>query len=92
MEISEEIVEHVARLARIKISKKERSKFAKQFKSILEFFSRIDEIDTGNVEPAFQPIDLKNVLREDEVKEFEWKPLANTRHKEEKYFKGPKIV
>jgi aspartyl-tRNA(Asn)/glutamyl-tRNA(Gln) amidotransferase subunit C len=87
-----ELVEHVAKLARIKILEEEKAEFASQFNSILQFFSKIDEVNTENVEPAFQPINLKNVLREDEVKKFDWDPLANTKHKENKHFKGPKIV
>ena len=92
MKIDENIVEHVAKLARIKISENEKKIFVEQFNSIFELFSKIDEVDTKDVEPAFQPIDLKNAFRDDEAKKFEWDPLANTKHKEGKYFKGPKIV
>lgn len=92
VKVDKKLVEHVAKLARIKISEEEKDEFTSQFDSILNFFSKIDEIDTENIEPAFQPINLKNVLREDEVKEFEWDPLANTKHKENKYFKGPRII
>ena len=92
VKVDKKLVEHVAKLARIKISEEEKEEFTSQFDSILNFFSKIDEINTENIEPAFQPINLKNVLREDEVKEFDWDPLANTKHKENKYFKGPRIV
>lgn len=92
MKIEKTTVEHVSKLARIKISEEEIEKFANQFESILKFFSMIDEIKETDVEPAFQPIEIKNSYREDEAKKFEWDPLSNTRHKEGEYFKGPRVV
>ncbi|MEM4397917.1 MAG: Asp-tRNA(Asn)/Glu-tRNA(Gln) amidotransferase subunit GatC, partial [Candidatus Woesearchaeota archaeon] len=61
---------------------------------ILTYFSEIQEIETENTKPSFDPIELKNNFREDIVK----KPidnetaLKNTMHKKEGYFKGPRIL
>lgn len=90
--IDKELVKRVADNARLKLTEEEVEKFTKQLEDILSTFKEIDEVDTKNVEPSFHPQEIKNVLREDEVKKFDWNPLENTKHKEGKYFKGPRIV
>lgn len=85
-------IEHVARLARIELTEEETKKFTAQLAGVLEAFRKIDEVDTAGVEPSFHPQPLQNEWREDEVKEWKWDPLDNTKHKEGKSFKGPRIV
>ncbi|MEM5834352.1 MAG: Asp-tRNA(Asn)/Glu-tRNA(Gln) amidotransferase subunit GatC [Candidatus Aenigmatarchaeota archaeon] len=92
MEIEEETLKYVTKIARLSLSEEEVKKFKNQLNQVLEAFKKIDEVDTSNLEPSFHPIEIKNVLRDDEEKKWEWEPLANTKHKEEKYFKGPRIV
>lgn len=65
-------VQHVAKLARLGITKKEEEKFAKELSAILDYFKELKKIDTFRVEPCFYPLSLETVLRCDEVKE---KPL-----------------
>jgi aspartyl-tRNA(Asn)/glutamyl-tRNA(Gln) amidotransferase subunit C len=91
-EISEKIVEHVAKLARLDLKKEEIKKFTRQLKDVLSAFEKIDEVDTAKVKPSFHPIEIKNVWREDFVRKWKWDALSNTVHKEKKYFRGPKIV
>ena len=85
-------MKRVAKVARLELTEDELKKFTEQLKSVLEAFKRIDEVDTAKVEPSFHPQPLSNDWREDEVKPWKWKPLENTKHKEGKNFKGPKIV
>lgn len=66
--ISRKEVEHIAWLARIELSKKEEEIFTEQLNRILEYFSKIDRVDTGKVEPTYHVLDLANVFRVDEVK------------------------
>ena len=61
-------VEHVAGLAKIGLSDEETEKFRGQLEEILEFVSRLQEVETKNVKPLNQTTGLKNVWREDEVK------------------------
>lgn len=63
--ISKEEVRHIAKLAGIKILKKEEEKFSKELSSILDFVSRLNEVDTSKVEPLAQVTGLKNVMRQD---------------------------
>jgi len=90
--IDKELIKRVADNARLKLTEQEIEKFTKQLEDILQAFKEIDKVNTDNVKPSFHPQEIKNVFREDKVKEWKWDTLANTKHKEKKYFKGPKIV
>ena len=91
-EIDKKLVDRVAKVSRVNLTDKEVEKFSKQFDDILKACKELDEVDTSNVEPSFHPVELKNVMRDDESRPWKWEPLSNTKHKEKKYFKGPKIV
>lgn len=94
MEVDRKLLEHVAEVARIKLNEEEIKRFLPQLKEALEFFSKLKEINTDNVKPSFQPVELKNAMRED--KERECLPqddaLSLTEHKKDGYFKGPRAV
>ena len=94
MEIDHKLLEHVAELARLKLSKEEIKKFLPQLKEALEFFSKLQGVDTGNAKPSFQPVELKNAMREDEEKKClpQDEALSLTEHKKDGYFKGPRAV
>lgn len=92
--IDKETVKKVAELARIELSEEELERFTKELEEIDKAFSKIQEVDTSNVEPAFHPIEIENIWREDVFKESfsQEEALSNTEHKENGYFKGPRIV
>ena len=92
--VNKELLLEVAKNARLKLSEKEIEKFLPQFKEVLESFSKLDEIDVSKEEPSFQPIQMKNVFREDVVKESvsQETALSNTSHKKDGYFKGPRVA
>jgi len=92
MEVNEETVRHIAKLARIKLDEKEVEQFKKDLSSILELFSKIENVETSD-EFTIQPVESNNKLREDKVEESlsEEEIFKNTKHKEEEFFKGPKI-
>lgn len=94
MEIDRKLLEHVAETARIRLNEEEIKKFLPQLKEALEFFSKLKDIDTGNVKPSFQPVEIKNVMREDAGGEClsQDDALSLTEHKKDGYFKGPRAV
>ena len=94
MKIDKKLIQHVAELARLKLTEKEIDKFSKQLKEVLEAFSKLDEVNTKDVKELIQPIELKNVMREDVVEESlsQEKALSQTELKKDGYFKGPKAV
>lgn len=94
MEVDRKLLEHVADVARIKLSEEEINKFLPQLREVLEFFSQLKEINTDNVKPSFQPVELKNAMREDKEEECvsQEDALSLTPHKKDGYFKGPRAV
>lgn len=90
--IDRKLIDRVSKNARLKLTEEETERFAKQLEDILDAFKKIDEVDTRDAKPSFHPQEIKNIWREDKAEKWEWEPLDNTKHKEGKYFKGPKIV
>ncbi len=90
--IDRELLVHLSRVSRLELTEEEQEKFTEQLKVILEAFREIDEVDTEGVEPSFQPLEVKNVWREDVATDWDWSPLANSRHREKSHIKGPRIV
>ena len=94
MKVDKKLIEHVAEVARLKLTEKEKDKFVKDFKEILNAFSTIDKCNTKNVKPSFQPVEIKDFIREDVVETSlsQEEALANTNNKKDGYFKGPRAV
>ena len=65
MKLSKQQVEHVAKLARLGITEKEKEKFGKELSSILGFVEKLNKVDTKGVEPTAHITGLQNVMRED---------------------------
>lgn len=58
-------VEYFARLARIKLTEAEKTRFAKEFAEILAYVEDLKSVDTDNVAPMTGGTDLRSVYRED---------------------------
>lgn len=65
MSISKKEVEHIAELARIKLTETEKAKLAKELSAILGFVGQLNEVDTDAVLPEAGGTDLKNEMRPD---------------------------
>jgi aspartyl-tRNA(Asn)/glutamyl-tRNA(Gln) amidotransferase subunit C len=89
MKLSREEVIHIAALARMGLSEAEIEKAREQLANILENFEVLKEIDTTNVPPTAQSINLSNVMREDTPRESlaVEQVLANAPDREEDLFK-----
>lgn len=92
--LSKKEVDHIAWLANIEISEKEKTLFTEQFNEILDYFKKIDEVETEGVEPTYHVLNLKNVSRKDEKKPSlsTEEALRNAPKKEKKFIKAPRIV
>ncbi|MCD8510389.1 MAG: Asp-tRNA(Asn)/Glu-tRNA(Gln) amidotransferase subunit GatC [Bacillus sp. (in: Bacteria)] len=66
--ITQEQVKHVANLARLEFTDAEIELFTQQLDDIIVYAEQLNELDTTDVEPTSHVLDVKNVLREDEVK------------------------
>ena len=94
-EFSKETIEHIAKLALLDLSEEEKENLSKELGDILNYFKKLDNLDTSEIEPTIHPIDgLNNVFREDEP----WESLSNeeatqnTKYKQDGYFKAPRIL
>ena len=92
--LSKKDVEHVAWLAHIQLSEEEKELFTEQFNDILEYFKKIDKINTEGVEPTYHVLDLQNVTRKDEIVPSlsTEEALKTAPRKQKKFFKAPRIV
>ncbi len=93
MIVDKKLIESVAKNARLELDPSEVKEFIPQFSEVLELFSLLEEVDTEDVVPSFQPIEIKNVLREDvpEKSLSQQDALKNTSLKKDGYFMGPKV-
>jgi len=88
----EEVIEEIARLARLKLTQEEIKKFSKDLEEVKKMFDEIDKLKV-NEEPCFHPIELKNIMRKDEPQASAHleEIFSNTEHREGNFFKGPKV-
>jgi aspartyl-tRNA(Asn)/glutamyl-tRNA(Gln) amidotransferase subunit C len=68
MAISIDDVEHVAKLARLRLGDEEKETYRRQLSDVLEHARVISEVDTEGVAPTSHTLPLVNVFREDEVR------------------------
>jgi aspartyl-tRNA(Asn)/glutamyl-tRNA(Gln) amidotransferase subunit C len=66
LKLNRQEVLHVATLARLDLSEAEIEMFARQLSDILGYVSRLEEVDTSQVEPTFHVLPMTLPLRADE--------------------------
>ena len=66
MEIDDELVRKVARLARIELTDEEVTAYRKQLAKVLGHIEQLKEVDIEGVEPLSQAGDFVDVFRKDE--------------------------
>jgi len=65
--LSKDQVQKIASLARLEITDDESEKYSKELSDILGFVEKLNEADTGDVEPIAHITGAKNITREDRV-------------------------
>ncbi len=94
MSLSKEDVKKVAGLARIHMEDEQLEKMAPQLSKIIGFVEQLGEVDTDNVEPLANVVDITLNLREDKITDGNCadKVLANAPESTQGYFVVPKVV
>lgn len=94
MAITEKDVDHVAKLARLEISAKERELYTRQLDAILGHATELNAVDTAGVTPTFHVLPLRNVTRLDVVSPSMAREeiLSNAPDKTKGCFRVPKII
>ena len=81
-------VEHVANLAKLDLTDKEKSKYLPQLASVIDYISELSEVDTKNVNPPSQTTGLENVARQDEVENGQSLPQEQATSGTDELFNG----
>jgi len=65
--LTDKDIEHISKLARIKISVDEISLIREKLSSVFEYIGQLNTVDTDHIEPIFQTTGLISALRDDNV-------------------------
>jgi len=87
-------VQHVAKLARLSLSRERMEKLAGQLESIIEYVDKIQQPDVTGVEPMAHALPISNIFREDVVESSMpvEKVLGNAPDADPPFFKVPKVI
>ena len=93
MTITQETVEHVAKLARLELTPEETQSYTQDLSKILSLVEQLNELELSDTEVGLA-VDAPTVFREDKaVREFSREELlANAPHEEDGFFRVPKIL
>ena len=69
MSLDKEQVQHIAMLARLKLSDEEYAESVEKLSKIVDFVDQLSSVDTTNVLPMAHPVDAAQRLRPDDVTE-----------------------
>ena len=94
VQIDKELVKRIAKHARLDLGESEAERLAPERVEILDHFSSLTEVDTKDISPSFHPVELKNSMRDDVLKDPlpEEIALSNVKFSKDGFIKGPKAV
>ena len=94
MKINEKKIQQLANLAKLKFSKKEAEDMFTDFRKILDFIQKLDQLNTENVKPLTHVHEQSNIYRNDDViqQEFKTSILEQSFNHNTDYIKVPKII
>ncbi|MGV6861235.1 MAG: Asp-tRNA(Asn)/Glu-tRNA(Gln) amidotransferase subunit GatC [Putridiphycobacter sp.] len=94
MEITDELVDHIAHLSRLEFNGEDKAIIKNDLSKMIDFVDQLNEVDTDSVEPLIFMSDSINVLREDEAHNpiSQQDALKNAAHHDSDYFKIAKVL
>jgi len=94
MKITRKEVEHVAHLARLHLDGEELDLMTEQLDMILSYVAKLEELDTGDIEPTTHAFSITNAFREDIVEPSldQKKALANGPDHGDDSFVVPRVI
>lgn len=94
MKITEEVVDHIAHLARLEFTGDSKKAIMEDMENIVGFMDKLSEVETEGVEPLIFMSEEINVLREDEAKVSitQKEALKNAPKHDSDYFRIPKVL
>jgi aspartyl-tRNA(Asn)/glutamyl-tRNA(Gln) amidotransferase subunit C len=67
VKLSRQDVEHVAELAKLDLTEAEKATYQAQLSDILDYFEKLQKLDTADIPPTASVLEQQNVMRPDEV-------------------------
>ena len=94
MEVDDELVNNIAKLARLEFKEEEKEEIKIDLQKMISFIEKLNELDTTGVEPLLHMGENVNALREDEVKGSITREEAflNAPNHDGQFFKVPKVI
>jgi len=94
MKITDEMINHLAHLSRLKFSDEEKTELKQDLEKMIGFVEKLKEVDTTGVEPLMYITDAVNILREDTVEKTITKQeaLLNAPQTNGNFFIVPKVI
>ncbi len=94
MNITDELIDHIAHLSRLKFEGEEKVAIKADLQKIISFMDKLREVDTENIEPLIFMTETQNVLREDVAVQSisHEEALRNAPKKDSDYFRMPKVL
>ena len=92
--LTREDVLKIAVLSKLEFSESEIEKFRVDLNKIFDYMEELNGVDTNDVVPLFNVLDLKDKLRKDDIKNAEIKKeiLKNAPNSDEEFIIVPKVV
>lgn len=92
--IDDETIEYVGILAKLELSGEEKEQAKKDMESMLDYVDKLNELDTGSIEPMSHVFPVNNVFREDIVTNEDGSEdtLKNAPQEQESSFVVPKTI
>ena len=92
--ISSDVIEEVEILAKLQLTSEEKVKAGQDMEEMIDYFDKMNELDTEGVEPLTHIFNMGNVMREDEITNEDGSEdaLKNAPEKHNMAFVVPKTV
>lgn len=94
MSVTQKDVDHVARLAHLSFTDREKQRLTAELNTILSYMDQLNGLDTENVEPLAHVIELANVFRADVRTQglTTDEALQNAPGRSDDFFTVPKVI
>lgn len=92
--LSREEILNLAKLSKLEFNEEELEVIQSKINDIIEYVDQLNAIDTTDVEPLFNVLDLKDRTREDKVVDNKFKKelLKNSPEKDDDFIIVPKFI
>ncbi|MFH1423886.1 MAG: Asp-tRNA(Asn)/Glu-tRNA(Gln) amidotransferase subunit GatC [Candidatus Nealsonbacteria bacterium] len=90
--ITQKEVQHIAKLARLGLAKKELKKYGKDLSAILDYIEKLKKVDVSETKETSHPLSIKNVFRKDEAEKGAGNLLGLAPETKDNYIKVKSIL